>query len=216
MKVIDLSFLIESNMPTCGTKWHQEVQLKHMGTIDEVGRNTYSILLGSHSGTHMDAPYHFIEKGKTIDQLNLDILTGTVTIVDLRGLKGNVVEKCDLENVEVTERMLFVFGWYQYWKTKEYYQCFPYFSSEAIEYLIKNGMKFMAMDTPSPDTGAAIGQKDDSPNHKRLLEKEIIIVEYLCNTDEIDMNKTYEIIALPLKLSGCDGSPCRVILKEIV
>ena len=214
MGIIDLSFLIESNMPTCGTKWHQETKLAPMGTLDEVGRNTHSILLGSHSGTHMDAPYHFIADGRTIDETDLSITCGEVTIVDLRKLDHLVVNIDDMKKVLVTERMLFVFGWYKKWKTADYYKEFPCFSQDAVEYLIDNGMKLMAMDTPSPDTGAAILEKDDSPNHKRLLKENVTIVEYLANTDAIDMKKKYEIIALPLKLKGCDGSPCRVILKE--
>ena len=66
MKIHDLSFDIETGMPTCGTPWHQVVSITQMGKINDVGRNTHAILLGSHSGTHMDAPYHFIEDGITM------------------------------------------------------------------------------------------------------------------------------------------------------
>ena len=89
-----------------------------------------------------------------------------------------------------------------------------YFSEDAVDFLIKNGIKFMAMDTPSPDNGSNINSIDDSPNHKNLLRNNVVIVEYLTNTDLIDCQKVYNIYALPLKVKNSDGSPCRVILVE--
>ena len=140
---------------------------------------------------------------------------GPVTCVNLTHLKaGDVVRLQDVEHVNVTERMLFAFGWYRHWKTQNYYNKFPYFSEEAIQWLVEKGMKFMAMDTPSPDDGSAIRKLDDSPMHKILLQKGIVIVEYLNQTDLIDYEKDYEIIALPLKIKGADGAPARVVLKE--
>lgn len=215
MKILDLSFLIESGMPTCGTEWHQKVEILPMGTIETVGRNTHSILLGSHSGTHIDAPLHFINNSVGIESLDLDKVCGPVKIVDYRSLPKKQVLLEDVKDIEISERMLFVFGWYKNWKKDVYYREFPFFSQEAVEYLIAHGMHMMAMDTPSPDCGSAIDLKDDSPNHKLLLENDVTIVEYLCNTDSIDWEKQYEIYALPLKISACDGSPGRVILKEI-
>ena len=72
----------------------------------------------------------------------------------------------------------------------------------------------MAMDTPSPDYGGNIQSKEDSPNHKALLKKDVVIVEYLNNTDQIDLTKKHTLVALPLKIKGSDGSPSRVILFE--
>ena len=217
MGFIDLSFLIESEMPTCGTPWHQTVKIHQMGTISEVGRNTHQIVIGSHSGTHMDAPYHFYQNGETIERLDLELMCGEISIVDLSFYgKGDVVTLNAIKHQKVTKRMLFVFGWNKYWKKDAYYKDFPYFSQEAIKYLIKNGMRFIAMDTPSPDNGNIIkNMKEDSPNHKELLANGVIIVEYLTNTQYLDKNKKYRIMALPLKIAGADGSPCRVIAEEV-
>ncbi len=218
MKIIDLSINTDNECMTCGTPWHQKVAIEKMGTIDKVGRNTSSIVLGSHSGTHMDAPLHFYDGRRSIDELHLEQCIGRVTCVDFTDKPaGTVITKKDLEKIKVTERMLFVFGWYKNWKTSKYYDHFPYFEEDAVNDLIEKGMKLIALDTPSPDDGAAIYQqgKEDSPNHKLLLNKEIIIIEYLTNTNAIDFDKQYRMIALPLKLKGADGSPARVILEEI-
>ncbi len=217
--IIDLTFEIENNMPTCGTPWHQKVEIKHMGTIETVGRNTHRIVMGSHSGTHIDAPYHFIESGKTIESIEIDNVWGRVKVIDLRNKKrGDIVELSDLEGITVEKRMLFVFGWYHNWKKEDYYIDYPCFSTESINYLINGGLKMIAMDTPSPDPSGAIATQNesDSPNHKMLLNKGITIVEYLNNTDVLDCNKEYEIVALPLKIRGSDGSPARVLLKEVM
>ncbi len=217
MKIYDLSFDLESNMPTCGTPWHQTAEISRMGRLDEVGRNTHKILLGSHTGTHMDAPFHFIDDGLTMEMLDINLMWGRATVVDLRCKgKGSVVSLDDVRATDVKERMIFVFGWYHNWKTDRYYDGFPYFETDAIEYLIDNGMKVMAMDTPSPDNGNAIQEKGecDSPNHKLLLKNKVLIIEYLNNTDILSGGKEYEFISLPLKVKGSDGSPARVLIRE--
>lgn len=215
MQVIDLTLTIDNECMTCNAPWHTKVEIARLGYLDQVGRNTSKFRLGSHTATHMDAPLHFFEGAPGIDEVDLQTCIGPVTCVNLAHLKaGDVVQLTDVEHVTVTERMLFVFGWYKYWKTDNYYKKFPFFSEEAINWLVEKGMKFMAMDTPSPDDGSAIQKLDDSPMHKILLQKGIVIVEYLNQTELIDYEKDYEIIALPLKIKGADGAPARVVLKE--
>ena len=218
MSIYDLTLNVETGMPTCGTPWHQVVEISRMGSIDSVGRNTSKIVLGSHSGTHMDAPLHFIDNANDVSTLDLNVLCGKVEIVDFTGFgQGDVVNLEDVRNIKIAERMLFRFDWFKKWKTNDYYKGFPYFSETAVEYLYENGMRLMALDTPSPDDGSAINNisDEDSPNHKFMLKKGVIIVEYLCNTDKLDLNKKYEIFALPLKIIGSDGAPARVIVREI-
>ena len=215
MKIIDLSYVIENGMPTCGTPWHENVNIKHLGFLDEVGRNTHALTMGSHTGTHMDAPFHFIEGGRTIEYTPLDVVCGEIQIVNFTHIGPNgIVKYDDVKDLKVTERMLFRFDWFKTWKTPEFYKSFPYFEEAAVDYLIKGGIKLMAMDTPSPDYGGNIQSKEDSPNHKTLLKKDVVIVEYLTNTDQLDLTKKHRIIALPLKFKGCDGSPSRVIMEE--
>lgn len=202
-------------MPTCGTPWHENVKIEHLGKLEEVGRNTHSITMGSHTGTHMDAPLHFIDGARSIESTPLDILCGDITVVDFTHIKqGGIVALDEVRKMNITERMLFRFDWWRNWKTPNYYKGFPYFEVEAVEYLIEKGVKMMAMDTPSPDDGSGINAMDDSPNHKILLKNDVIVVEYLTNTDMIDLSKKHKIVALPLKIKGSDGSPSRVILFE--
>lgn len=217
MKIYDLTFETETEMPTCGTPWHQTVEISRMGSVENVGRNTSRIVLGSHSGTHMDAPFHFINDGNTIESLDFNLMWGKITVVDFRSKgQGDVVTLADVKDLEIKERMLFAFGWYHNWKTEKYYKGFPYFETAAVKYLLEKGLRVMALDTPSPDDGSAILIKgeSDSPNHIALLQKEAVVIEYLNNTDVLVGGKEYEMVSLPLKLKGSDGSPARVLIKE--
>ena len=218
MKIYDLTLEVEKGMQTCGTPWHQTVEITQLGQLDTVGRNTQKIILGSHSGTHMDAPYHFMNDGITMEFLDINLMWGKITVVDFRFKgQGDVVTLEDVKKINIKERMLFAFGWYHNWKTEKYYKGFPYFQIDAVEYLLKNGMKVMALDTPSPDDGSTIMFKgeNDSPCHIALLKNKAFIIEYLCNTDVLDDGKEYEMVSLPLKLKGSDGSPARVLIKEV-
>jgi len=212
MEIIDLSHTLDNECMTCGTPWHEKVKITQMGTIDFVGRNTHGIVLGSHSGTHIDAPLHFYNGADGVDRLDLKLVYGTCEVVDMSAKgKGCVVEKDDLIKMKITERMIFRFDWFKYWKSDDFYQGFPYFSLEAAKYLVDCGMKVIALDTPSPDCGDAIGKTDDSPVHKLFLSNGVTIIEYLTNTDCLKVGIEYKLVAFPLKIKDCDGSPARVV-----
>ena len=215
MKIIDLSYTIDENCMTCQAPWHETVSLRPLGKIHEVGRNTSSIRLGSHTGTHMDAPLHFFDGAEGIDDADLERICGDCQVVDMTAKNsGSTVTAEDIEKLRITERMLFRFDWHRHWQTDQFYRDFPYFTVEAARMLIDGGMRVIALDTPSPDTGAAINKMDDSPVHKLFLKQGVTIIEYLTNTDALDMKKNYRLVALPLKLRHCDGSPARVIMVE--
>lgn len=216
MKIIDLTHEINPDMPTFGAKWHCKTVLEQMGTVDTVGRNTTKITFGSHCGTHIDSPAHFIKNGKTIDELKLCDLIGEVNILDFSYLKENECVTVEmLENTEIKPRVIFNFGWSKnfYKSAKEFYNNYPYFSDDAIDYLIAKGVKLVGMDTPSPDDSRIkLGSLDDSKAHKKFLSNGVILIEYLNNLEEIDCLKGWKLIAMPLKLKNCDGSSARVCL----
>ncbi len=216
MSWIDLTLTIDNTCMTCGTAWHAAPSIARLGRLEEVGRNTSVITLGSHSATHLDAPLHFYNGTYGVDEIPLEKLCGSIRVTDLSHIPpGGCVCPGDLEGIAVAPKMLFKFGWYRNWKTPRYYQDYPYFELETLRYLTDNGLEMLAIDTPSPDTASAIGKKEDSLGHKLLLGKQVVIVEYLNNTEQLEDGGNYEIVALPLKLKGSDGSPCRVIARRL-
>lgn len=212
MKIIDLSCTYKSGQIAGNPERHPVVALNRMGKIEDVGFNTSSILLGSHTGTHIDAPLHFFADGTPIDKMDLNLCCGPVTVVDFRQFEpGSRVEPKDVSGLKVSSRMLFVFGWDRYYDSPQYQKDWPCFSLEAVQFLYDKGMRLMVMDTISPDC-AAKGSPKDFQIHKTFFPKGVTFIELIVNTRAIDFSIDYQLFALPLKLQGLDGSPCRVIL----
>lgn len=214
MNILDLTYPSIPGQTAGKPENHPTVTFTNMARYETAGFCTSSILLGSHIGTHMDAQKHFIQGGKSIDQISLDLCIGDITIVDYSHfLPGQSVNIKDLENIRITRRMMLVFNWDRFYHTPQYTCSWPHLSLEAAKYLIDNGVQFIATDVTSLDKKAQ-GTGDDFQIHKFMLKHDIIFVESLANTHLIDFNKNYYFIALPLCLKGLDGSPCRSILIE--
>lgn len=217
MQIIDLTHEIKEGMPCFGAHWHCSPKLEQMGTVESVGRNTSQIIMGSHCGTHIDSPRHFFDDARTIDMIELTELIGEVSIYDFSSLKENECVTVEmLKKLKLTEKVIFNFNWADKYVDKGFYSGYPYFSDLACDYLIDNGVKLIGMDTPSPDDSRIkLGSKEDSKAHKKFLSNGVILIEYLNNLNKIKDYEGWKIVALPLKLSNCDGSSARVcIIKE--
>jgi arylformamidase len=218
MKIIDLSLPIEEGMMTFPTHWHPVVEITILGRHGIEGRETRKIVLGTHVGTHADAPRHFIPNGGTIDNVPLDVLIGPATVVDFTGCAPlqeiTVASLKQKLNNQVPGRLILRTGWSDYFGNLKFYNEYPFLSEEAAQWLVEQGVRLIAMDTPSPDNPAhSRGTPKDSPNHKVLLGAQVVLVEYLSNLKSITTPEV-ELIVLPLKLKGCDGSPVRCVAIE--
>lgn len=215
-KFVDLTYNVEEGMTTFNAPWHPRVSIEQLGRHGFEGRETRKIRLGTHTGTHVDAPLHFIKGGKSVDEIPLDKLIGEVTIIDFSYLKDNEpVTKDMLDNILITKRILFKFGWGKYWNNKKYYVNYPFFTKESAEYLVSRKVQMIALDTPSPDDSRIkFGGDEDSPIHKILLGKGIILVEYIANIENVNDYNGWNILVMPLKIKGADGSPARVCIYK--
>jgi len=217
-QIIDITYPIYEGMPTFGAPWHPLVSITQMGRHGFEGRETRKITLGTHTGTQIDAPLHFVSGGKSIDKIPLGTFFGEVSIIDFSHLSENEMVTVEhLKKRPLKKRIIFKFGRHKYWDTKFYYKNYPYFSKEAAEFLTDQKVKLIGMDTPSPDdsriilTGDVIGSANDSPIHKIFLRNNIILIEYL-NLKLVKDFVGWNLAALPLKIKGADGSPARVCL----
>jgi arylformamidase len=218
-QIIDLTYPIHEGMTSFAAAWHPGVSITQIGRHGFEGRETRKISFGSHTGTHVDAPLHFVSQGLSIDSVSLKILFGEISILDFSHLgKNEAVSYKMLTKIKFKKRILIKFGWGKYWNSKYFYKDYPYISKEAAQYLIKKGVIMIGMDTPSPDdsriqlSGEILGSESDSPIHKLFLRNNIILVEYIANLDLIKSYAGWNIIAFPLKLKGVDGSPARVCI----
>lgn len=209
MKVIDLSYEVEEGMPTFPAHWHTNVEITILGRHFIEGRETRKVCFSTHTGTHIDAPKHFIKNGKGINNIPLNKLVGWAQIIDVSHIK-NCLKLEDIKNLirKDIKKIIFYFGWSKYWKTERFYKNWPYFSKEIIDYLISEiGIDLIGMDTPSPDNP----NDNKNINHKLLLSNNVVICEYLTNLDKLLNYKTFFVCFLPLKIKNADGAPARCI-----
>ncbi len=221
MKIIDLTYEIKEGMTTFSSYWHPLVSVNKIGRLNFEGRCTSKISLGSHTGTHIDAPAHFIKDGETIENLSLYKLFGKVSILDFSFMQEDEsVTKVMLESLSLCKKVLFNFGWGRHWDTKKFYKGYPFFSKEAAEYLVSLNLDLIGMDTPSPDdsrillTGDVLGSELDSPIHKIFLRNNIVLLEYVANLDQVSDYEGWMIVSLPMKVKGSDGSAARVFIYK--
>jgi arylformamidase len=194
------------------TDWHITAEIREIGTLSAVGRNTSEIRIGSHSGTHIDAASHFIDRGETIENIPLSKLIGPVQIFDFSLLPPDYSLKIhDINKLELSERVIFNFNWSKYWETDRFYRSYPHFSKEAAQYMVNAGVKVLGMDTPSPDDSKIrLLSENDSVIHKLFLSQGVTLIEYLTSLEKLDGGVKWNLCAMPLPISGGDGSPARV------
>jgi arylformamidase len=178
-----------------------------------------------HSGTHMDAPYHFFSTLRHVDELSIDSLIGAAIVVDLSAKKGCVaIEAGDIqaweaaagESIQAGDIVLLRTDHYQTWHLGAEGEAFwkngwPYLGRSAVEYLAGKAIKALGVETFSPDMELpADGAPVDRSSHHTFLPKGILVMECLAHLDEIHTPRCL-VIALPLKLAAGSGSPVRVV-----
>ena len=190
----------------------------------EMTRFTYEKVLGvdgftaerinmnSHTGTHLDAPYHFFADGKTISDMPLDCFMGRAIIADIRGIgAAQGIDAAHLrahvEGMEPGCIVLLYTGWdKKRGFSKEYYNDWPYLSAEGARFLLDKGVKGVGID------GMSVGgwyEGTGRPCHEILLGNGIWLLEELTFPEELLKYKSCHLTAVPLKLEGFGGSPTR-------
>ena len=214
-RVVDLTYDIHEGMTTFPVHWHPTVEITQLGRHGIENRETRKVVLGTHTGTHCDAPRHFIAGGQTIDRIDPDLWIGPALLLDFSAAdESHEITVADLERCigeRRPERLVLRFDWSRYWGTSKFYQDHPYLGTPAAEWLVGRGVRLLGMDTPMPDNPAhGAGSSNDSPIHKILLGQGVVLVEYLCNLSEIP-SPEFELVVCPLKILDGDGAPARCL-----
>lgn len=171
--------------------------------------NVSKLAFGAHTGTHVDAPNHFIEGTRRVDQLDLNKLIGPCRVVRVND-DVQTIEPDDLGDIEGIERVLFKTKNSAFWNESEFHSDFAHLSPAAADALVSNGVKLVGIDYLSIERF----HSGDHAVHKAFLSKEIVILEGL-DLRAIEPGD-YELICLPLKYVGGegDGAPARVVLIQ--
>ena len=210
MKLHDVSILISEDMPI----WPNDPGIS-MELTSSLARgdsaNVTQLNMGVHTGTHIDAPFHFEPNGATIDKLPLEVLIGPCRVFEIPEI-NEAIGLGDLEKLDFDHhiRVLFKTRNSNWWKNGEtmFQKDFVYMHLEGARFLIDRGIKLVGIDYLSIEQ---FGSPDHATHHL-LLRNDVVILEGL-NLSRISSGD-YELIALPPKLKGADGAPARVVLRE--
>jgi arylformamidase len=207
--IYDVSVPITSTMPV----WPSDPPVKltptsHLARDKSHTVRVTKVEMGSHTGTHIDAPWHMVEGGRRLNQIPLETLMGPATVLDVPGVKS--LKRSDIENFDLSgvERVLFKTENSQHWNDAKFYEQFVYLEPEAAEFLVSRGIKLVGIDYLSIDEF----KSESHPTHFVLLKRNVVIIEGL-NLSRVPPGR-YHMIALPLNLQDVDGAPTRVILVE--
>jgi len=164
-----------------------------------------------HIGTHIDAPWHSIPNGATIEQLSLDVLIGPAYVLklpDVSEITASILQKAGVP--KNTERLLFHTRNSSIWNSndQEFRKDFVALTKDGAEWIAKNRIKLVGIDYLSIQQFS-----EDMETHNIMLKEGIVVVEGL-NLSGVEEG-VYELICLPLRIVGAEGSPARAVLRKI-
>jgi len=206
-RLVDLSLGIFDGAPNYPAL--PSTQVVTTNTIANDQMNATKLVISTHGTTHLDAPSHFIDGGKTIEQLDLSKCIGPARVVDFthKGPKAPV-DVGDLEaHVDVFvpgARVLFRFGWDKVYPGPTYFTDHPYLTIGAASWLAARQIAMLGMDSPTPTP------TDWIEVHKILLGAEIVIVEALAHLEQLPAGEFF-FMAAPLLILGREGAPVRAL-----
>jgi arylformamidase len=173
--------------------------------------NTSRIHVGTHTGTHVDAPFHADERGLTVDKLPLELLMGPAFVAEVEQVQGNAVDAFDLARLHFpkdTTRLLVKTRNSRLWENgfTEFERDYVYLAPQTAHWLVRRGIQLLGWDYLSIDPSGA----KDLRAHQTLLGAGVVVVEGL------DLSRVQpgpcHLVCLPLKLKDGDGAPARVLV----
>ena len=211
MKVIDLTITISENIPAFPGS--PQPNFINWESIEKDGYNLELLFLSTHTGTHIDAPYHFVKKGQKIDQIMTKRLVTEAILIKIRKGSDQAITKADIqkfekkyEKIDDGSTVIFHTGWQKNLKKRSYFLKNPGLTISAAKYLALKKINLVGIDSPSID----LGKDEKFSVHHILAKNGILIVENLANLEKIHSGKFHLIVA-PLKLKNATGSPVRAI-----
>lgn len=216
---IDLSHTLEEDILAWPTHARFGRTLYESQELGDVATH-YGLTISEHTGTHMDAPLHFVSEGPAhygTDEIPLERLAGRAATIGATDLgAGDLLCVAHVKNwetehgpIEQGDRVLIRYGWDERWTTgregRRFLEDWPGLSGEAAEYLVEKGVALVGCDTMAVDVAGSA----ENPAHHELLGNEVYIVENLKNLDRLPPYSFF--IAFPLKIKGGSGSPVRAV-----
>jgi kynurenine formamidase len=211
-RIVDLSLPLTNQTPIY--PGDPEPKFSVATTIENEGYNLLHVHIGSQTGSHVDAPYHFCQNGQRIDESDLRLFIGTgvvIPVTDKAEQEPIVMRDVEayLDQLQPGKIVLFHIGWSQYAGEEKYFR-HPYVHIDVIEAMLAKGIRTFFIDCINIDiTGGT-----SFPVHDAIGAVDGIIAENLTNFAAIDFPDPL-ICAFPLRIVGADGSPVRAVAIEV-
>jgi len=202
---IDVSVTLRTGM----VHWPADspVRITHGRDMERGDPATVSFLeMGAHSGTHMDAPAHFVRGGRGIDTMPLDAAIGAARVIVIRDRTSIKTNELLPHGIRRGERIIFkTKNSARCWNTDSFIEDFVYITAEAARYLVERQVRLIGIDYLSVGGFHADGME----THQILLKAGIWLIEGL------NLARVKQVICLPLKIAGADGAPARALVREM-
>lgn len=211
MNIIDLSHFICADMPVYSKDESPSFEIT--SSLEKDGYMVSKYVIYSHTGTHIDAPTHMLDSNINLNSMDINRFAGKATILDYSVCKSKCISIDDIisyqERIAIVDFLIIKTGWSKNWKESYYHDNYPYLDNDTAEYLSSFNIKGVGIDTISVDRS----DSKNFPVHKKLLSKNIVIIENLTNLDSVH-KKYFLFCAFPLKIKNADASPARVVAIE--
>ncbi len=210
-RLVDLSLPIRSGMPHFdGTP---PIYIAKSHRLETEGYRMSTVVMGNHSGTHADAPSHFLADGGGVETIPLERCIGPATVLDLSGHAPR--QEITVDDLEAAmggppapgARLLVRTDWDRELGSERYFTDFPPLALEVGEFLAGAKIWLLALDVPS------LHPTEASPLHEALLGAGVVVVESLANLCRLSSREVF-FCGLPIRLDGADGAPIRAVAYD--
>lgn len=217
-RIVDLSIVLDDATPVF--PGDPRPSLRPATRIETDGYNVLSLSLGSHSGTHVDAPSHVVADGATLEDLDLALFAGPAVVADVTGVEARTaITWTDL--AAVTDRLrpgailLLRTGWSEHHLTTDRYVDHPFLDPDAAGRMLERGVRTIGIDALNPDPTTVDGDGGGRlPVHDLVLGAGGVIAENLTNLSALSGEPL--VCLFPVRLGGgADGAPCRAVAVEL-
>ena len=206
-RFLDVSVPLAVGVPTYpGNPVFQFEPVKRLADGDSA--NVSRMVMGTHAGTHVDAPLHFFDDGAPTDALALDLLIGRARVVEVPRRGGITADDLAAAGLREDLRVLFKTPNSAFWNGGGFRPDYTHVTESGARYLVEQGVKVVGVDYLSVEEF----KKPGAPAHRALLSHGVVIIEGL-NLSDVEPGM-YEMYCLPLRVTGADGAPARVVLKR--
>ena len=207
-RLLDVSVPLAPGMPVYPGNPEFEIAQVHR-IADGHSSNNSRLVMGTHTGTHVDAPLHFFDGRPGVDQMPLDLLVGRARVIDLPHRGGITEAHLAAAGLREDLRVLIRTPNSALWNTTDgFHTDYTYLTEGGAKFLVAQGVKVVGVDYLSVEQFKKAG----APAHHALLGSGLIIIEGL-NLSDADAGQ-YEMYCLPLRIVNADGAPARVVLKR--